>query len=517
MAMKDYFVTSEPWESDGKNTYVQAFLRVQTDTVYDGYRVYWAVRAWSDYGQMTYGEINFKLNGETIFYRKPEEAKMYNGGTSQTPITLASGYVTIPYDNANVSVYLGVGIYQHKINTIINNEIVTFDVVKQLAILNFTSPGDIGEAFPIKIAKYTNAGGNKTFVDIRYKIDTISGIIAQKYQKDSIDWVIPLSLFEVYPYETLGKGTLYCDTYDFDGETLLGTKSYAFTFNVVDPPKINPTVKDVDPTTLALTGNENKFIRFFSDAEFAFNDDPGKGASMRYRKLECANAVSEESSGVLENVEDATFIFTATNSRGHSATTTLTRTLVPYVKLTCNIWRIEATGDGTIKVGIGGDIWSSNFGVVRNTLRVSYRVKAGSGEFSEWKSIDYLNDDATYEVTVTLNDLDYHTTYTFEAMAEDKLMTVVSRQLPVRAVPVYDWGRDDFNVNVDFKMNHKTVLRHNNNANNVVLSSSGGFIYFRPKGTDDNTVEVKISPQGNIELSGDILIEGQSLKSLLGI
>jgi len=96
-------------------------------------------------------------------------------------------------------------------------------------------------------------------------------------------------------------------------------------------------------------------------------------------------------------------------------------------------------------------------------------------------------------------------------------MTVVRKQLPVRAIPIYDVGRDNNNVNVNFNMNHKTVLRHNRLANNVVLSSSGGFIYFRPLGTDDNTVEVKISPQGNIELSGDILIEGQSLKSLLGI
>ena len=66
-------------------------------------------------------------------------------------------------------------------------------------------------------------------------------------------------------------------------------------------------------------------------------------------------------------------------------------------------------------------------------------------------------------------------------------------------------------------MNEETVLRHNRNANNTVLSASGGFIYFRPAGTNDTSNEIKFNPQGSIELNGDIIINGQSLKSLLGI
>ena len=66
-------------------------------------------------------------------------------------------------------------------------------------------------------------------------------------------------------------------------------------------------------------------------------------------------------------------------------------------------------------------------------------------------------------------------------------------------------------------MNNETILRHNHQANNLVVSSSGGFIYFRPKGTDDTSAEIKFTPQGNIELAGDIIINGKSLKSLLNI
>jgi hypothetical protein len=97
------------------------------------------------------------------------------------------------------------------------------------------------------------------------------------------------------------------------------------------------------------------------------------------------------------------------------------------------------------------------------------------------------------------------------------LTTTTSEEYVAKVLPVFDWSAEDFNFNVPINLNGQTILRHNETANNLVVSSSGGFIYFRPKGTNDNSIEVKITPQGNIELKGDIIINGVSLKSKLGI
>jgi len=493
----------------------------------------WYVRLHTTYGYIVVGEILVKIAGNAVYHRYPEDA-----ASASNNQMLASGTYTV--DENPVDLYIGAGIYQHELNHF-NSVQVTYknESSWSLNTLNFTNPMVVGQEYTILnnhevFTDLSDLGGEMTpgtCSTIKFVVGELEGTIAEKTQ-DNPKWTVPLVLFEMYPTKTTLSGYLHCDTYrnDFEitpdaGYTYLGRMSYPITVNILDGPKLDPEVRDINPVTVALTGDENKFVRFFSNAEFAFNATPGQGTNLVYYQLEndphlWSQYSYEMETGadlVLNAVETGTFIFSVRDGRNYTAKKTLTREVVEYNKLTCNIWRIEATGDGKIVVGIGGDIFSASFGEVRNTLRISYRVKEGNGEFGEWQSIDYLNEDPTYEVTVTLENLDYRKTYTFEAMAEDKLMTVVSRQLPVRAIPVYDWGRDDFNVNVPFNMNHKTVLRHNDLANNVVLSASGGFIYFRPKGTDDNTVEVKISPQGNIELSGDILIEGQSLKSLLGI
>lgn len=494
--------------------------------------VEWDVRLNTSYSYIVVGEILVKIAGNAVYHRAPEEAV-----STKNNQLLASGTYTV--EENPVDLYIGAGIYQPELNHF-NSVQVSYknESTWELNTLSFTNPMVVGQEYSIgnnhKIhLDYDSplfedtAGTSST---IKFVIGELEGTIAEKTQDDP-KWTVPLVLFEMYPTKTTLSGYLHCDTYrnDFDltpgaGYTYLGRMSYPITVNILDGPKLDPEVRDINPVTVALTGDENKFVRFFSNAEFAFNATPGQGTNLVHYQLEndphLWSKYSSEMTGadlVLNGVETGSFIFSVRDGRNYVAKKTLTREVVEYNKLTCNIWRIEATGDGKIVVGIGGDIFSASFGAVTNTLRISYRVKEGNGEFSEWRLIDYTNEGPTYEVTVTLDGLDYRKTYTFEAMAEDKLMTVVSKQLPVRAIPVYDWGRDDFNVNVNFNMNHNTILRHDRLANNVILSSSGGSIYLRPKGTDDTSAEIKISPQGNIELTGDIIINGQSLKSLLKI
>jgi hypothetical protein len=100
-------------------------------------------------------------------------------------------------------------------------------------------------------------------------------------------------------------------------------------------------------------------------------------------------------------------------------------------------------------------------------------------------------------------------------MAIDALMSASTNDYSVQFVPIFDWGQSDFNFNVPVQMNGKTVLRHNDSANNLVVSSSGGFIYFRPGGTNDTSSEMRLNPRGSLEITGDIIIGGKSLLEAL--
>ena len=476
------------------------------------------------YNQMTIGEVRIVFGAKEVFYRAPDKAQKYNDGD-----LICSGKFEYS-GTGNVQIRFQAGIYEHAINTTgsttlslaINPELITASVVGNAVV---------GEEVSISLKNFTSLTNpstgvttDRTSATLRYKVGNLEGTIVEKHEDSYYKWVIPTLFYTYYPDVTFTSAILYCDTYDFTGSNMLGTTQYTFTMYFVDGPDMEPTVRDVDPITTALTGADNKFIRFFSDVEYSFNATPGNGTALNGGTVTCGNKSADHFgvddgtyTGVIEDIEVAEFHFAITDRRFYTREKTLTRTLIEYKKLTCNIFRKSATADGTIEVGVKGDYWAQNFGAKHNTLTIAYRYKAGNGEFSDWISGPYLTDTDDYEFTITLTGLDYQTTYTFEAMVQDELMTVVSRQLPVHCLPIYDWGRDDFNLNVVLNMNGETVLRHNHNANNLVVSSSGGFIYFRPGGTDNTSAEVKISPQGNIELSGDIIINGQSLKSLLKI
>ena len=457
-------------------------------------------------GYVVTSELRVKFAGEQIYYRSySNHTNAYNG------TVLASGEKVITHNNdgtKSFSVSVEAGIYNWAINKS-GSGTITLDTIPRASTVT-CSTANIGAKPTINIARASSSFTHT----LRYKFGSLSGTIVEKTSSVSYkNWTIPTTFYAQIPNAKYGTGTIYCDTYS--GSELIGTKSTSFRANVSgSAPTLSPTVEDVDAATLALTGDANRIVRYYSDAQFNFGAAAVNSATLKSYKVVGGAKSSTSASGTFTNVETAVFNFSVTDSRGYTTEKKVEKTLVPYVKLTCDIWQIEANVDGTMKFGIAGNYFNGSFGAVNNELTIQYRYKAGYGEFGDWQSLTYASDDNTYEVTVTLNDMDYKTTYTFEARAVDKLTSIKSKQLPMRCQPVFDWGEDDFNVNVDFNMNGKTVLRHNLEANNTVLSASGGFIYFRPGGTTSTYNEARLNPQGKLEI-GDILINGQSLLSIL--
>lgn len=227
-------------------------------------------------------------------------------------------------------------------------------------------------------------------------------------------------------------------------------------------PTLNPVVYDDYGPSLELTNNPNSMIRYFNDMLCEINATARKGASIVSQSVSCGGLTSTDNTGSLANVGSNSFVFTATDSRGNTVTKTITLPMVNYIPLTCDVDANVSLSesDGTkaeIEFTVSGNYFQGSFGAVSNTLKLSYSLEYEGGGIS----INPLTipesafSDGTYSLTYKIpNELDYKKSYIIRIYAEDKINTdVQSSSKTLKAVPVFDWGENDFNFNVPVKIN----------------------------------------------------------------
>lgn len=212
-------------------------------------------------------------------------------------------------------------------------------------------------------------------------------------------------------------------------------------------PTLSPTVVDSNATTKALTGDANKLVKYYSNAAYTIGASAKKGASLSSQKVTHNGSTKTTATGTYNAVEGASFAFEAKDSRGNVSTKTVTKTLINYVKLTCN-QKVRITVDGTATISVNGNYFNGSFGAVANTLTVQYRYKTSGGTYSSWTAITATKSGNTYTATATKTGLNYKTTYVFQCRAVDKLATIPTAEQNFKALPVFDWGENDFKFNV---------------------------------------------------------------------
>ena len=102
-------------------------------------------------------------------------------------------------------------------------------------------------------------------------------------------------------------------------------------------PSITATVEDVNATTLALTGNKNKIVKYYSNAQYEMIATASKGARITYQQITNGSQTATNASGVFNAVDSNVFVFTCSDSRENIASFTLTKELINYIHLTCNL------------------------------------------------------------------------------------------------------------------------------------------------------------------------------------
>lgn len=275
-----------------------------------------------------------------------------------------------------------------------------------------------------------------------------------------IYWDIPLEFYKAIPNER--QGTLYfnlstyilCDDGDLHliGETETTSTMYAVEADC--KPTCSPTIYDTNNDTVALTGDSSKLIRYKSNAYYKANAEAKNYATITSIEVSNGSTTLNGATGTFNAFTNDYFVFKITDSRGYSTSVKYTPTIIPFVNLSCIIDAKSPTADGILSFSVSGNYWNGNFGASQNSLVVYYRIKqvkqsTGTGSFSYWRELNYQLSNNKYTAMETLGGVDYRDTYVIEAYAIDIFGRVDAEQEAVSTLPVFDWGINDFNMNVD--------------------------------------------------------------------
>lgn len=352
------------------------------------------------------------------------------------------------------------------------SQIINLPTIPRASSISCTT-ADIGQTAIIVISK-ANPSYTHT---ISYNFYGLTGTIETKTSNTTISWNIPENFYSKIPTSISGKGTLTCITYS--GNTKLGEKTIDFFVNV-NKELAKPTItidswEDVNPITLALTGNNQTIIQNASNVKIGFYAHGNKYASIK--KVEINGITLTQPINLLQLNH-----FTINKFPGNAITATITdsrnittnapvRYLDPisYIPLTFNysLKRKSLTGD-VISIEFEGDYFNGNFGAENNSLTITWSYsETQNGEYIEGGTIEpvilennrYSNGNSPIELG---NIFDYHKQYYFKLQISDKITTLNYENSVLKSTTVFDWGEDFFDINTVLYL-----LKEKGNANNL--------------------------------------------------
>ena len=446
MALSGRIITNA-WTADSGNTFKVACDWTATQNIANNTStISWKILTVnSSSGWVAIGELRLKFGSEQIYYRSYTTVTDY--ATNGT--VLASGTKTITHSadgSKSFTATLEAGIYEWAINKSGSATVTLNQIPRQATItsapnfndennptINYSNPAGTAVTSLQACISFTGAAADIAYRDISktgtsYTFNLTEAernVLRNKFPNSNTGTVI------FYVKTVIGSNTFYSTS----------TK----TLTIVNAnPTLTCSAVDTNSTTLALTGNSSKWVRYHSTITRTVSATPLKGASIK----------STTGAGTTTKVNQSSFSFTATDSRGNSTTKTVTGTLIPYVELSLQ-FKPRVAVDGTVTIAAKGNYFNGSFGSVTNTLTLQYRYKKSGGSYTSWTSYSAAISGNAHNTNIvfTIPSFDYQASYVFQVRVSDKLATVTPKEYTANALPVFDWGADDFNFNVPVKIN----------------------------------------------------------------
>ena len=280
-----------------------------------------------------------------------------------------------------------------------------------------TGNGTLGTAQTITISRL-NSSYTHT---LTYKYGNSTGTIVTKTSSTSVSWTPATSLASQFPSATSGTCTITCET--FSGNTSLGTTTASITLSI--PASIKCTISSVTLAE-AVSGIASQFggyVQTKSKITVTVNTSTSSsgGATVKSHSIAINGqtlTTNGATTGFLSTSGSNSYTATITDTRGRTATSTGTFTVLAYVapSVTQTSQRDSST-PSTVNVTYGWNISPVNNNNTKS-IAIKYRVfgssvtpttattitpSAYSGSNATY-AITGLDPDTAYEVFVTASD-----------------------------------------------------------------------------------------------------------------
>ncbi len=317
--------------------------------------------------------------------------------------------------------------------------------------------GNIGSATTINI----NRASSSFTHTLTYSFQGLTGTIATKTSNTSIGWTIPTSFYSKIPNANSGSGTITCNTYS--GDTLIGTSTCTFNAFVINSnPTISGTVEDTNTNSITATGDKNKLVRYISNAKVVITATPKNSATISSVKVVNGSQTKTTATSTINSVDSGIFSLSCVDSRGLSASTSITKTLVEYIKpvITGVTLARPSTTSNTINASVQGLCYNGSFGVKTNGFELKWRYKKSTETtWGNYTTVTATRTGNNFNFSGELGtNFSYTEAFNFEFVLSDYFTSNTYSTTVTRGLPIIDIGKDDVNVNGTLSESGKRVI-----------------------------------------------------------
>ena len=427
----------------------------------------WTLKGAGTASSSWYKAGNFKvvIAGDTVYETESSDRiTLYNGTTVKT------GTKTIKHNtdgSKSFSISVKGGIYTYARN-VSGSKTFTLNTIPRASSVSATA-ANVGAASTITISRASSSFTHT----LTYSFGDLTGTIATKTDKTSVSWTLPDTFYAQMKSVTSKEGTITCTTYN--GSTKIGNaKTCKFTAKVPSSqgPSISVAIKATDDLTKTLCGTDAAMVKGISTMQVVVTGTAKSSASISSYSTVNGSTTKTTATSSFTAPTSNVFKSTVKDSRGYTASKEVTFTpFVNYVDLT-NSFSAKLSAEGILSFTTKGNYYNGSFVNNANTLTVQYRYKEVGGSYSAWTTLTATKSGNTYSASGSVSGLDYKKTYTVQTRATDKVGTKTATAKDINAIPIFDWGENDFHFHVPIILsNSKQIYGTTTDGEQTILTS----------------------------------------------
>ena len=401
--------------------------------------------------------------------------------------------------------------------------------VKNTLTCSYTS---IDEEIKFKIAKADdNFTSTLSYMSVN-EDGSYSGTfsISTKTSNTSIEYQIPTATLNTIlsKNKTRNQIILWVYLYTYSGNTQLGYEIYTFNIPIKEiSPTVSATFVDTNSTTISLTGNSSKIVKYISKPKVTIIAQAQQQADISSYSTVWGNSSSTTQETTFTNGIDSNILqVSAIDSRNWlgSARYDISSNFIEYIKLGFEKFTLERpeTTSNTINANISGFWFNGDFGVSTNTLELKFRYKERDGSYGNYQTISLTKSENKFSFNGSVgSSYNYQKQYDFEFVLSDKLMSLVATfnvtggESIIRVAETYVKVRGDLEIegqlniggsiirkvaNTDALQTNSNFIVNNTGSFNDMLTAKGVTL-FRGKGSLIGANYGDIFPIGGIYVS----------------